>query len=561
MDAGLFELAVVIFIAAGLGIAAKIFKQPIILAYLAAGIVVGYFSFFNLADKESFRIFSDLGIMFLLFLVGLEINYTSLRLVGRASATVGLAQIIFTFVIGYLIALLFDFNYLYAAYISIALTFSSTIIVIKLLSEKKDLNSLYGKISIGVLLMQDLAAILLLIFLAGVESSGSAISSNIFLAILKTVVLFGLTIYLGRKILPLLFDKIAHSSELLFITSLAWVFLMATLAGKIGFSIEIGGFLAGLALANSSENFQIAARIRSLRDFFILIFFVILGSSLMFSDFSGLFLPIIVFSLFVLIGNPLIVIIIMGILGYRKRTGFLTGITIAQISEFSLVLAALGFKLGHISENIVALITAVGIITIISSTYLSIHADKIFRYFFQYLDLFERKKIREDNSLGKEFNKPIILIGSHRTGASIAHNIPKEDLLIVDFDPEIITQLKKHGYDYLFGDISDPEIFEKSNAVDSRLVISTSPDLEDNLTLLSEINKSLKDKRPKIILRARTEKEAEILYSSGADYVLLPHFTAGQYLGKTIAIDPEMKILEQLKERDLSLMRKINHQI
>ena len=561
MDAGLFELAVVIFIAAGLGIAAKIFKQPIILAYLAAGIVVGYFSFFNLADKESFRIFSDLGIMFLLFLVGLEINYTSLRLVGRASATVGLAQIIFTFVIGYLIALLFDFNYLYAAYISIALTFSSTIIVIKLLSEKKDLNSLYGKISIGVLLMQDLAAILLLIFLAGVESSGSAISSNIFLAILKTVVLFGLTIYLGRKILPLLFDKIAHSSELLFITSLAWVFLMATLAGKIGFSIEIGGFLAGLALANSSENFQIAARIRSLRDFFILIFFVILGSSLMFSDFSGLFLPIIVFSLFVLIGNPLIVIIIMGILGYRKRTGFLTGITIAQISEFSLVLAALGFKLGHISENIVALITAVGIITIISSTYLSIHADKIFRRFSRYLDLFERKKIREDNSLGKEFNKPIILIGSHRTGASIAHNIPKEDLLIVDFDPEIITQLKKHGYDYLFGDISDPEIFEKSNAVDSRLVISTSPDLEDNLTLLSEINKSLKDKRPKIILRARTEKEAEILYSSGADYVLLPHFTAGQYLGKTIAIDPEMKILEQLKERDLSLMRKINHQI
>ena len=561
MDAGLFELAVVIFIAAGLGIAAKIFKQPIILAYLAAGIVVGYFSFFNLADKESFRIFSDLGIMFLLFLVGLEINYTSLRLVGRASATVGLAQIIFTFVIGYLIALLFDFNYLYAAYISIALTFSSTIIVIKLLSEKKDLNSLYGKISIGVLLMQDLAAILLLIFLAGVESSGSAISSNIFLAILKTVVLFGLTIYLGRKILPLLFDKIAHSSELLFITSLAWVFLMATLAGKIGFSIEIGGFLAGLALANSSENFQIAARIRSLRDFFILIFFVILGSSLMFSDFSGLFLPIIVFSLFVLIGNPLIVIIIMGILGYRKRTGFLTGITIAQISEFSLVLAALGFKLGHISENIVALITAVGIITIISSTYLSIHADKIFRHFSRYLDLFERKKIREDNSLGKEFNKPVILIGSHRTGASIAHNIPKEDLLIIDFDPEIITQLKKHGFDYLFGDISDPEIFEKSNAVDSRLVISTSPDLEDNLTLLSEINKSLKDKRPKIILRARTEKEAEILYSSGADYVLLPHFTAGQYLGKTIAIDPEMKILEQLKERDLSLMRKINHQI
>lgn len=561
MDAGLFELAVVVFIAAGLGIAAKILKQPIILAYLAVGIVVGYFSFFNLADKEFFRIFSDLGIMFLLFLVGLEINYTSLRMVGRASAIVGIAQIIFTFTIGYLIALFFNFSYLHSAYISIALTFSSTVIVVKLLSEKKDLNSLYGKISIGVLLMQDLVAILILIFLAGVENSGAVISSNIIFAVLKTATLFISTIYIGRKILPLLFDKIARSSELLFIASLAWVFLMATLADKIGFPIEIGGFLAGLALANSSENFQIAARIRSLRDFFILIFFVILGSSLMFSNFSGLLLPIIVLSLFVLIGNPLIVMIIMGILGYRKKTGFLTGITIAQISEFSLVLAALGFKLGHLNENVVALITAVGIITILSSTYLVIHADKIFRYFFKYLDLFERKKIREYNSLEKEFNKPIILIGSHRTGASIAHNIPKEDLLIIDFDPEIIAQLKKYGYDYLFGDISDLEIFEKANLDKAKLIISTSPDLEDNLTLLSEIMKFLKDNRPKIILRARTEKEAEILYSSGADYVLLPHFTAGQYLGKTIAVDPEMKILEQLKERDLDLIKKVNHEI
>jgi len=272
-----------------------------------------------------------------------------------------------------------------------------------------------------------------------------------------------------------------------------------------------------------------------------------------------LILPIAVFSIFVLIGNPLIVLIIMGILGYKKRTGFLTGIIIAQISEFSLVLAALGLKIGHLNEGVVTLITTVGVITILSSTYITIYADRIFKAISPYLSIFERRKASENEFAIKEFNKPIILIGSHRTGQSIAFNLPKEDLLIIDFDPEIINQLKKHGYDYLFGDIADLEIFEKANFHEARLVISTSPDLEDNLTLLSELKKLAR--RPKIILRARTEKEAEILYNSGADYVLLPHFTAGQYLGKTIAIDPEMNILTQLKERDLNLIRMVNHKV
>ena len=297
----------------------------------------------------------------------------SLRLVGKASVLVGLGQIILTFIPGFFIARFFDFNFLQAAYIAIALTFSSTIIVVKLLSEKRDTNSLYGKISIGFLLVQDFVAILILIFLAGIESEKGIVFNDIFLTTLKGLGLFILMLYLGRKILPLMLDKISRSQELLFLTSLAWCFGIATVVVKAGFSIEIGGFLAGLALANSSEHFQISAKIKSLRDFFILIFFVILGSSLIFSDFSGLTLPIIIFSLFVLIGNPLIVLIIMGLMGYRKRTGFLCGVTTAQISEFSLILAALGLKLGHLNEKVVSLITAVGIITITLSTLSLIH--------------------------------------------------------------------------------------------------------------------------------------------------------------------------------------------
>jgi len=559
MTSGLLELAIVILIAAVLGATAKLFKQPIVLAYLIAGVVIGYFGFFRFTDKEIFRMFSDLGIMFVLFLVGLEINYTSLRLVGKPSLIIGFAQIVFTFIIGFLIALLFGFNNLISAYIAIALTFSSTVIVVKILSEKKDLNSLYGKLSIGILLVQDFLAILLLIILTGVESGKGLILSDILLTIVKGVALFALMLILGKKIFPKIFNKIAHSQELLFLTSLAWLFIVAAGAEKIGFSIEIGGFLAGLALANASEHFQIASRIKPLRDFFILIFFVILGSSIIFSNFSGLTLPIIVFSLFVLIGNPLIVLIIMGLMGYRKRTSFLAAVTSAQISEFSLILAAVGLKLEHLTEPAVSLITAVGIITITLSTYMIIYGEEIFRRLSPYLLIFERKKTKEDESFIKEFNKPIILIGCHRTGQSIAYNLPKDDLLIIDFDPDIITQLKKHGFNYLFGDIADLEIMEKANLNKAKLIISTSPDLEDNLTLLSEMKNVAA--KPKIIVRARTENEAKILYQNNADYVLLPHFTAGQYLGKTITLDPEMKIIESLKKKDLELMEQINHQI
>lgn len=550
-----FDLAIVILVTAALGIAAKLLKQPAILAYLATGVLIGYFGLFNFQNQETFRIFSDLGLMFLLFLVGLEINYTSLRLVGKPSLIVGLGQVIFTAAIGFFLATWLGFSYIQGAYIAIALTFSSTIIIVKLLSDKKDLNSLYGKISVGMLLVQDVIAILILIFLAGIGTSGSLPWGNLIFTIIKGLGLFVLMFWLGQKFLPIVFDKIARSEELLFLTSLAWVFGIAAAVSRLGFSLEIGGFLAGLALANSSEHFEIRSRFRSLRDFFILIFFVILGSSLVFTNFQGLTLPIIIFSLFVLIGNPLIVLMLMGFMGYRKRTSFLTGVTVAQISEFSLVIAALGLKVGHIDEPVVALITAVGILTITISTYFVVYADKIFKFLSRFLSLFERRKIKEDGFPEGGFKKEFILIGCHRTGESIAFSLPKEKLLIIDFDPDVINYLKQRGYDYIFGDVSDREVMERANFGAARLVVSTSPDLEDNLTLLTAI-KSI-SKKPKIILRADTEKEAEILYKAGTDYVLLPNFTAGQYLGKTIAIDPDMEILRELKRSDLNLIRKI----
>jgi Kef-type K+ transport system membrane component KefB len=552
----IFQLGFVIILAAALGVVLRMLKQPVMLAYLATGAIIGYFGFFNLQDTETLKLFSDLGIMFLLFLVGLEINYTSLRIVGRPAIILGISQIIITSGIGFLLARIFGFTQTPALYIATALSFASTIIAVKFLSEKRDMGSLYGKMAVGLLLVQDTAAILILVVLSGLGAGGSVTLMPALSALFKAFFLFGLMLWLGRKALPVVFDRVAHAQELLFLISLAWMFIVVAVAHQFGFSIEIAGLLAGLALANSAEHLQIAHRIRPLRDFFVLVFFAILGSSLVATDIGSVIIPIIVFSLFVLIGNPLIILTIMGIMGYRKRTGFLTGITVSQMSEFSLILGAVGVSLGHILPEHAAVITTAGAVTIILSSYSSMHADKIFSRLSFFLSIFERRHAHDDGVPNEIFEKPLVLIGAHRTGESIARHLPPEDLLIIDFDPEVAEALKHRGIDHLYGDIGDPEILARANLGQARLVISTSPDLNDNLALLAHVNEF--SERPKIIVRAETEADAGTLYGAGADYVLLPHITSGQYLGKTLALDPEMRILENLRMGDMETLEREN---
>lgn len=555
MPIGIVELTSVIFLASILALILNRLKQPLILAYLLTGLLIGILGYNNLIEKDFLKVFSNLGVMFLLFLVGIEINYKALSIVSKTSIIVGVAQVIFTSVFGYFINRILNFDIISSLYIAVALTFSSTVIIVKLLSDKKALNSLYGRISLGFLLVQDLIAILILIILNSFV--GFQDNFSLFRLILMLVAGFGLFFLmwlLSKNFLPRFFDYIARSEELLFLISLCWLFLIAFLVKKIGFSIEIAGFLAGVALSNSLEKYQIASRFNSLRDFFILIFFVILGSSIIFSDLSNVLLPIVILSLFVLIGNPLIVLIIMGLMGYRKRTSFFSGVTVAQISEFSLILIVLGNNLGHVSKEVVALVSMVGLITIGLSAYLIIYAENIYRRINKFLTIFEKKNVQEIETVEEQYKKPIVLVGAHRTGQNIAFNLKKEDLLIIDYDPEIVKKLKKEGYLVLYGDIRDREIFEIAQIPFSKLIISTSPDLEDNLTILEELKQY--PSRPRIVLRAETEKEAKILYQNGADYVLLPNFTAGQYFGKTINLSHSFKILDELRKHDLALLNK-----
>lgn len=525
------QIAILLVVAGLFGLVAKSLKQPLLIGYLLAGLILGVTGFIH--ETATLSSLSEIGVALLLFLLGLEMNVGELPSIGKVAVLTGLGQIFFTSGIGFLIATALGFGLLPSIYIAIALTFSSTIIMVKLLSEKKDLSSLYGKIAVGFLLVQDFVAVIILMFLSGLGSGGQGVQEYIFIGV-KAVILIGLIWFLSRNVLPFVFEKyIATSTELLFIISIAWALGVATfVAGPLGFTLEIGGFLAGLALSNLPEHLEIASRTRPLRDFFLTIFFLLLGTKLVVTGgIAPLIVPSLLFSAFVLIGNPLIVMAIMGFLSYRRRTSFMAGLTVAQISEFSLILMTMGLSLGHLTESHVAMVVVVGVVTMTASTYLILGSDKIFSKIRNYLGYFEKKNPKESAFItNKELSGHVVLVGSDRTGKTLTAFLTRQNtpFVVVDFNPKVFKSLNANKISVVFGDINDPEIMEAASIDNAKTVISTIGNLSDNLTLLEYIRRNNKDSLK--VFTASTKSEAIQLYENGADFVTVPEVVAGEHI-------------------------------
>ena len=526
------ELALGMVLAVIAGSVARFFRQPLILAYIATGILVSLLGVFRLGEKEVLPLLASFGVVFLLFLVGLELRITDIKTVGKTAAIVGLGQLILTFVAGFVLVKILGFTNIQSVYIGLALTFSSTIIVIKLLSEKKDLNSLYGKIAIGILLVQDIAAIVSLIFLSGFQSPAQAITVQTFgLILAKGLVVLFVALALNKFILPATFTYTANSPELLLITALSWCFIFASFTKLIGFSLEIGAFTAGVTLASSPYHLAISSKVKPMRDFFTVVFFIFLGTSMILSQMVKLIIPVLILSSFIIFVTPIIVLAIMGFLGHRKRTSFLTSIALAQISEFSLILVALGVKLGHIGPEIISMVAAIGIITIAVSSYLIINSNWLYQKAAKFLDIFERRTIREGKRVGgKDLKNHILLIGAEQVGRDLLPYLQKKvdnpkNIIIVDFNPEIIENLTADGFNAIYGDISDFELLEELNLAGAKLIISTVPDLLDNIMLIKSANQA--GYTGPIIATAYWAAEAAKLYEAGADFVLVPELAGG----------------------------------
>jgi Kef-type K+ transport system membrane component KefB len=558
------DLTVIICLAAILSLVFRLLKQPEILAYILTGIIIGSFHLFQSSSQDMLQTMSQVGVTLLLFMVGLEIRVSDFFAIGKSLVLAALGQIVLTFLSGFAISTVLGFNLMSSFYVATALTFSSTIVVVKILSDKRELHSLYSKFSVGILLAQDIVAIGLLMFLSGFSANASGLDflMNLLLILSKGIILVAIVALLSRKIFPKVIESISKSPETLFLASLAWVFGLAALISSpyVGFTIEIGGFLAGLALANSMANYQIIAKAKTLRDFFIVIFFVLLGIQMSFSSIYAVIIPAIILSIFVILVKPFLVMIVMAAMGYKKRTSFLTGLSLSQISEFSLILVFAGYKLGAFPQSIVSLITLVGLISFFVSSYALINSKILYRLLASKLNFLERKNVKKEEFV-KEDDKiadledHVVVVGGEQMGESILEALKDMDIpvVVVDFDPKVVKKLDEKKVHRLFGDIADLDIQERAKLDEARMVISTISDIEDNLLLLKEIKHE--NRKAKIVVMALDSRDAKILYKEGADYVILPHLAGGRQIAKMI-LDDNLDKIENLKQKDQKYLDK-----
>ncbi|HEX9679421.1 MAG TPA: cation:proton antiporter [Candidatus Saccharimonadales bacterium] len=532
MEISLFsEISLIIAIGTFIGLVMHLLRQPLIMGHIITGVLVGP-SVFNLVrGEDTVNIFAQFGVALLLFIIGLGLNPRVIKEVGKVSAYTGIGQVLFTSLIGFGIVKALGYSNIESLYIAVALSFSSTIIILKLLSDRKEQNRLYGKISIGFLLVQDIIATFALLFAA---SFGAGADSDLGLIdlLMRGVFLGSFFYLLGAYLLPRAHQVIASSQEFLFLFSIGWGLGIASLTAELGFSLEVGALFAGVTLASMPYAQEIGTRLRPLRDFFIVLFFISLGSELGLSNILGNLPHALLLALFVLVGNPLIVIMIMGVLGYTKKTSFKAGLAVAQISEFSLVLILLGRDLGNISEDIVSLITLVALITIAASTYMILYSDELYKLTEKYLKLFERRKVRYDQESAAQYS--IVLFGYKKGGAEFIRTFKQmnKPFVVIDYDPEVIDHLDHRGMNYIYGDALDLELLEEAGVNHAKLVVSTITDHNTNKILLEQVVKL--NKRAVLICQSDTPKDAAELYQLGATYVMMPHYIGSEQIGNFI---------------------------
>ena len=521
------ELSIVLVLVAAVSIVMRLLRQPLILGYIITGILVGPLLLDVIHAKEAFEGFSEIGVALLLFIIGLGMNVGVIKSLGKVSIIT--AMVTFTGVggMGILAAYLMGFDLTTALVLGVGLFFSSTIVILKVLSDKREISRLHGQIAIGVILVEDIVATLAIVAVTAASKGG--LGPTDVASMVVTAIGLGLLLFItGAYIIPKYSKALAKSQELLFIFAIAWGFGIASLFGLFGFSHEVGALFAGVALASLPYAVEMSTRLKPLRDFFVVLFFVTLGERFVFDDLATTLVPAIILSAIVLIGKPLFTMASLGLLGYTKLTSFKAGIHLSQVSEFSIVLVVLAVSTNLIDTRAASIMTLVALITIGVSSYLMKYDDQLYRRTQRMLDLFERKKPTERRQ--KRGLYTAILFGYHHGGHEFLHLFRdmKQRYLVVDYDPEVIEHLESQGVRHAYGDATDTEFLEEINAGHAKFIASTIIDRRVNLLILSYLHRYSTDIT--FICHARTYEDALELYERGAAYVILPRFLGSEYI-------------------------------
>lgn len=548
------ELSLVIAITAVVSIFMKLIKQPLILGYIIAGLLVGPSLLNVIHSVEVFEIFSRIGITLLLFIIGLGMNVAELRKLGKVVLITSTTSLLTITLLGYATSSVMGFTKTESLIAGLCLFFSSTIIIVKILSDKKEQTRLHGQIAIGIILVEDIVATLALLFMVAGNHGGLQVS-EVGGLLIKGVALVLFLVLCSTKILPKVSKYIATSQELLFLSAITWGFGIATLFKLAGFSIEVGALFGGVALASSPYAHEIAARLKPLRDFFIVLFFIALGQSLNVSNLSAGIWPALVLSAIVLILKPMTITSTMGLLGYTKRVSFKTGINLSQISEFSIVLVVLAVSTGQVDKRLSAIITLVAVITIAGSTYLMQYNDALFTLFDRLkLHLFEKDvTFKESRTHG---GHPLMLFGYHHGGHEYVKTFKEmgKRYLVIDYDPSVIESLETQEIPYIYGDATDIELLDEIGIDKAKLVICTFLDFEVTQQLvkyIAEVNPTTT-----VVCHADNKEEAMKLYELGSTYVMIPQYIGSERISSFIRKNGFNKHeFERFREKHLNYLQ------
>lgn len=561
-----------ISVAAALALVAHRIKQPPLLAYLLAGVLIGPKIGLGLvSDPASIHTVSEIGLVLLLFIIGLELDLKKLLAAGRPVLVTGLLQ----FPLCVLLGMAFfaplgyrlgggDFGLLYVA---VCLAISSTMIVVKLLYDKFELDTLPGRITLGVLICQDLWAIVVLALQPNLLNPEVI---PLFESLARGVVLVSLSLVISKTVLPRLFRSVAKVPELVLIGSLAWCFVVCAAANAAGLSREMGALIAGMSISTFPYNLDVVAKVISIRDFFVTLFFVALGMQIPLPT-LGMIGIALVASAFLVASRMVVVFPILRRMRLGHRASLLPAINLAQMSEFSMVIAALGVTYRHVDEQTVSMLTFVFALTSVASTYMIGYSHRLQERLNRGL---ERLGLHDLGSGGADLaqqaararGKDVVLLGFFHEASALVHEYEMSPegrqhpvlkrLLVIDFNPQVHAELTRRGIACLYGDVSNMQTLHHADMHDASLVVSTIPDTilrgTDNLRLLKQARRVSPQAR--VIVTAARAAAALKLYEAGADYVFVAHLDSAPAMAAMLARGLEDGF-EQLRDEHITRLR------
>lgn len=530
---GLFlsEISSVFVLAVFSGVLFSLFGLPSLVGQILFGLLVGASKVISSQGLEIIKMSGSFGVALLLFLVGLEMNWLEIRRVGlKVGGLFVLSTALTSMMFSLLIYYFFGSGIVESVLLGLSLSFSSTILVVKVLSEKKDLGSLAGRVSLGVLLLQDMLAMVLLVFLPA-EGAGGAGAGGLFGLLSKLLIAVAVVNVFGFELINLLLKKVVKNAEDLVLVGIGWLLIsIMFMNGYLGLSVEVSAFLCGLSLSSSFGKLQLLNKVKVFRDIFLTLFFVVTGISV--GSVKIDWIRVLLISFLVIIIKIFGVYLVSKILKFSERVSVMVALNLSQVSEFSMIVAGLGYSLRYWSVDVVAIITMVGLVSMMISSVVINKEGSL--YVWLVTKVFKKDIDKEQN---REFvlKHHVVVVGADRTGRGVISSLLKmgKRVVVVDFNPDTVKRLDGVGVEkVVIADASDPEIVEDADLVSSDMIVSTIKDFEDTLLLLKSV-RSLSNKIL-FVADAETVEQADQLYQGGANYVVLTHYVSGWHLGSIL---------------------------